>query len=24
MLVRYIATHGNDDKDSFEDTWPLE
>ena len=24
MIVRYIATHGNDDKDKFEETWPLE
>lgn len=23
MILRYIATHGNDDKDKFEDTWPL-
>lgn len=23
ILIRYTATHGNDDKDSFEDTWPL-
>ena len=24
MIIRYVATHGNDDKDSFEETWPLE
>lgn len=24
MILRYVATHGNDDKDSFENTWPLE
>lgn len=24
MIVRYVATHGNDDKDKFEETWPLE
>lgn len=24
MIIRYIATHGNDDKNSFENTWPLE
>lgn len=23
FMVRYTATHGNDDKDSFEDEWPL-
>lgn len=23
-IIRYIATHGNDDKNSFENTWPLE
>lgn len=23
MILRYIATHGNDDKDTFENTWPL-
>lgn len=23
-IIRYIATHGNDDKDDFEDVWPLE
>ena len=24
MVLRYIATHGNDDKEDFEDAWPLE
>ena len=24
MIVRYVATHGNDDKEKFEDVWPLE
>lgn len=24
FLIRYTATHGNDDKDSFENEWPLE
>ena len=24
MILRYVATHGNDVKDSFENTWPLE
>lgn len=23
MVVRYIATHGDDDKEKFEETWPL-
>lgn len=23
MILRYTATHGDDDKDSFEETWPL-
>jgi hypothetical protein len=23
IMLRYIATHGNDDKDSFEEAWPL-
>ena len=23
IILRYIATHGNDDKETFEDTWPL-
>ena len=24
LILRYIATHGNDDKDTFENEWPLE
>ena len=24
IILRYIATHGNDDKDKFENEWPLE
>lgn len=24
LILRYIATHGNDDKDKFEDAWPVE
>ena len=24
LVVRYLATHGIDDKNSFENTWPLE
>lgn len=23
MILRYVATHGNDDKETFEETWPL-
>ena len=23
IVVRYVATHGNDDKEKFEDAWPL-
>lgn len=23
LIIRYIATHGDDDKGSFEETWPL-
>ena len=23
VIVRYIATHGDDDKEKFEETWPL-
>ena len=24
IILRYVATHGNDDKDKFENEWPLE
>lgn len=24
LILRYIATHGNDDKDTFKNEWPLE
>ena len=24
IILRYTATHGNDDKDKFENEWPLE
>ena len=23
MVIRYVATHGDDDKEKFEETWPL-
>ena len=23
IVIRYVATHGNDDKEKFEDAWPL-
>ena len=23
IIIRYVATHGNDDKEKFEDAWPL-